>query len=57
LERWRELLIDHRSEAWMFPSETAITPVSYSNVYRRNIQPALKNVNLDDVNFQAANLG
>ena len=51
LERWRELLTDHRSEVWIFPSETAGTPLSYSNVYRRNIQPALVKVKLGHINF------
>jgi hypothetical protein len=51
LDQWRELLTDHRPGAWLFPSETAATPVSYSNVYRRNIQPALVKVKLGHINF------
>jgi len=52
LDQWRQLLRDQRPEAWLFPSETGVTPVSYSNVYRRNIQPALDKVKLAKVNFQ-----
>jgi integrase len=52
LEEWRELLVDQRTAAWLFPSETGTTPVSHSNIYRRNIQPALEKVKLGDVNFQ-----
>lgn len=52
LDQWRQLLIDQRAEAWLFPSEAGITPVSHSNIYRRNIRPALKKVKLGSVNFQ-----
>jgi Kef-type K+ transport system membrane component KefB len=47
-----ELVIDARREAWLFPSEAGNTPLSYSNVYRRRIQPVLATVGLGDVNFQ-----
>ena len=36
---------------WLFPSERG-TPLSYSNVWRRNIQPWLAKVNLGSTNFQ-----
>jgi integrase len=52
LDQWRELVTDGHPEAWLFPSETAKTPVSYSNVYRRDIQPALEKINLGHINFQ-----
>jgi integrase len=52
LEQYMELLIDLRSEAWLFASETGYTPLSYSNVYRRKIHPALKAIGLGHVNFQ-----
>ena len=51
LEQWRELLTDLRPGAWLFPSEAGATPISYTNVYRRNIQPALVKVQLGHVNF------
>jgi integrase len=52
LEQWRDLLTDQRATAWLFPSEAGSTPASHSNVYRRNIQPALEKVNLGNINFQ-----
>ena len=36
----------------MFPSEAGNTPLSYSNVFRRRMQPALASVGLGKVNFQ-----
>jgi len=51
LEQWVELLPDTKSEAWLFPSENGRTPISYSNVYRRNIRPALAKVGLGNINF------
>jgi integrase len=36
----------------LFPSEAGKTPLSYSNAYRRRIQPALRQVGLGDVDFQ-----
>jgi integrase len=52
LEQWMELLPDRSPGAWLFPSEIGTTPLSYSNVYRRRIQPALRTVGLGEVNFQ-----
>jgi integrase len=51
IDQWRDLLTDQRPGAWLFPSEAGATPISYSNVYRRNIQPALAKVKLVHVNF------
>jgi integrase len=47
-----ELLRDVGPAAWLFPSEVDEKPVSYSNVYRRRIRPALAKVGLGFVNFQ-----
>jgi integrase len=52
LAQYFETLIDLRPEAWLFPSESGMTPISYPNVYRRCIQPALASVGLSHVNFQ-----
>lgn len=52
LSQWQELLRDRSRAAWLFPSEAGNTPLSYSNIYRRQIQPALKTLGLGDVNFQ-----
>lgn len=51
LMHWMDMLADRRQEAWLFPSEAG-TPLSYSNVYRRRIQPALAKVGLGNANFQ-----
>jgi integrase len=52
LAQWIELLQDQSPSAWLFPSEAGKTPLSYSNAYRRRIQPALRQVGLGDVDFQ-----
>jgi len=52
LNQYRELLTDTQPEAWLFPSERGKTPLSYSGVYRRRIQPAFAKVGLGWVNFQ-----
>lgn len=46
------LLKNAEPTAWVFPSEAGSTPISYSNMYRRRIQPALEKVGLGFVNFQ-----
>ena len=52
LEHWLAMRPESPQDGWLFPSETSETPLSYSNVYRRNIQPALKKIGLGMVNFQ-----
>lgn len=52
LDRYVVLLGRTKPDAWLFASEKGTTPISYSNLYRRRIQPALKTVGLGDVNFQ-----
>lgn len=52
LKAWIEMIPDTSAAAWLFPSETGVTPLSYSNAYRRRIGPALKKVGLAGVNFQ-----
>jgi integrase len=47
-----EMLGEQKPDAWLFASETGITPISYSNVFRRKIKPVLRRVGLDNVNFQ-----
>jgi integrase len=51
LECWRQLSIDTRPEAWVFPSERN-TPLSRDNILRRSILPKLAEVGLAWVNFQ-----
>lgn len=48
LDSWLELTSD---STWVFASESG-TPLSYSNVWRRRIGPALKNAGLEGVNYQ-----
>ncbi len=52
LRQYLELVAVQTPTAWLFASEIGDTPLSYSNVYRRRIQPALKAVGLGHVNFQ-----
>jgi integrase len=42
LENWRRF-----SEGYVFPSQKKATPVSYANLWRREIQPALKTIGLE----------
>lgn len=39
-------------DAWLFASENQSMPLSYANVYRRRIQPALEKIGLGHVTFQ-----
>lgn len=50
--QYRELLMNGAADAWVFPSENDKTPISYSNVYRRQIQPALTLAELGHLNAQ-----
>ena len=52
IAEWRSLSIDPSSEAWVFPSEKATTPLRKDNVWRRGFHPRLKPVGLSWVNFQ-----
>lgn len=47
-----ETLFDRNNEAWLFPSEALTTPISYSNVWRRRIGPALKAAGIIGANYQ-----
>jgi integrase len=49
---WRELCAATAPEAWVFASETMLTPVRPANVWRRHIGPKLKPKGLDWVTFQ-----
>jgi integrase len=46
------MLGEKRPDEWLFASENGKTPLSYANVYRRRIQPALEKVGLGHVTFQ-----
>ncbi len=52
LDEYVSLFGERAADAWLFASEAGDTPLSYSNVYRRNIRPALKKIGLENVNFQ-----
>jgi integrase len=51
IENWRQLAVDRRSDAWVFPSER-MTPLSKDNCWRRNMHPRLDGVGLGHCNFQ-----
>jgi integrase len=52
LNRYLDLTDATAPDAWLFASERKNSPISYSNVYRRRIQPALARIGLGYVNFQ-----
>jgi len=52
VREWRELAVDPRPEAWVFPSEKLTTPLRKDNVWRRHFAPPLKAAGLAWVNFQ-----
>ncbi len=52
LAAYLELIGDGAPDRWLFASENPAKPVSYSNIYRRRMQPALAGVGLGHVNFQ-----
>ncbi len=52
LNLWMESLRDRSTEAWLFPSESGVSPLSRDNVWRRNMLPALSRVGLEWANFQ-----
>ena len=51
LEAWIALNPGGDSEAWLFPSEKTDKPIRKDNVWRRCIQPKLKQAKLDWVDF------
>jgi len=51
IHQWRELCLDPASEAWVFPSEKATTPILKDNCWRRHFAPKLESVGLGWVNF------
>jgi integrase len=52
LSEWREILPNRDVSAWLFPSENGKTPLGRDNVWRRNLQPALKKIKLGWASFQ-----
>jgi len=51
IREWKALSVNPAPEAWVFPSENGITPVSKDNCWRRHFAPQLKAVGLGWVNF------
>jgi integrase len=51
--QWKSASFRNDPDAWVFPSETLLTPLSKENCWRRCIKPRLQPVGLDWVNFQA----
>jgi len=52
IDQWRAMALDTRPDAWVFPSEKLITPLSRDNCWRRSFKPRLEAVGLGWVNFQ-----
>ena len=52
ISHWLDLLPQSEPEAWLFPSERTITPLSKDNNWRRDFLPRLKRVGLEWANFQ-----
>lgn len=52
LRQWLRL-INANPDAWLFPSETGLTPVRPENLWRSALAPRLKPIGLGWVNFQA----
>jgi integrase len=52
IELWRSFLQNREGDAYLFPSETLITPLRPNNLWKREIQPRLEVVGLGWVNFQ-----
>jgi integrase len=52
IELWRAKTFHDDAEAWVFPSEKLTTPIGRDNLWRRDIEPKLKSIDLDWVNFQ-----
>jgi len=44
---WRETAVSTAPDAWVFPSETGLTPIQMENIWRRNFRPRLERVGLD----------
>ena len=48
---WKELSLDVRANAWVFPSEKTHLPIRKDNLWRRYARPHLKAVGLGWLNF------
>jgi len=51
IEAWRAISLVTDDDAWVFPSEKLITPMSKDNCWNRNIKPKFAKVNLAWANF------
>jgi integrase len=52
LELWLTMLPDRNPEAWVFPSQTGLTPVRHDNCWKLHFLPRLKTVGLEWATFQ-----
>ncbi len=52
MAEWLLLRAGASPDAWLFPSESGMTPLGRDNVWRRKIQPAFEKHGLDWANFQ-----
>jgi len=49
---WKTICQRTEADAWVFPSERLVTPLSKDNWWRRNMEPLLEKLGLPWVNFQ-----
>jgi len=47
MNAWRETAISTAPDAWVFPSETGLTPMQMENIWRRNFRPKLEPAGLE----------
>jgi integrase len=52
IEAWRTVSLVSENDAWVFPSERLLTPLSKDNCWNRNIKPKFAKAGLAWANFQ-----
>ena len=52
IEEWRSECPGALPDAWVFPSERMTSPLSRDNCLRRNMEPRLRKIGLEWVDFQ-----
>lgn len=51
--QWKSVSFRNDPDAWVFPSETLLTPLAKENCWRRCLKPRLHPIGLEWINFQA----
>lgn len=52
LQQWLKTLSDASPDAWVFPSQTGLTPIRHDNCWKLHFLPRLKTVGLEWATFQ-----